>query len=70
MNLAQYLSPEEPAEALLLGCGDPRSILFTIYSRGAGVPFDLDFTCCDTQSAILGENDSSMVLSHFLTFGI
>jgi hypothetical protein len=27
------LAPEEPAKILLLGCGDPRSILYTIYGE-------------------------------------
>lgn len=30
--LTQDLAPEEAANILLLGCGDPRNILFTIYS--------------------------------------
>lgn len=29
--LTETLAPEEAAQILLLGCGDPRSILFTIY---------------------------------------
>ena len=29
--LTETLAPEEVAKILLLGCGDPRSILFTIY---------------------------------------
>ena len=31
--LTDSLVPEEPANLLLLGCGDPRNILFTIYSQ-------------------------------------
>lgn len=31
--LTDTLAPEEPANLLLLGCGDPRNILFTIYSQ-------------------------------------
>lgn len=30
--LTQELSPEESAEILLLGCGDPRSIMFTVWN--------------------------------------
>jgi len=38
--LTQGLAPEEPADILLLGCGDPRNILETVH-------FDLgDGTCC------------------------
>ena len=29
----ETLTPEEPANLLLLGCGDPRNILFTIYNE-------------------------------------
>lgn len=29
---SQNLAPEEKADVLLLGCGDPRSILFTVYA--------------------------------------
>jgi hypothetical protein len=40
--LTQNLPPEEPAIILLLESGDPRSILFTVYSSGvdttAGMP--------------------------------
>jgi len=35
--LTQALAPEESANVLLLGCGDPRSILYTIYA-GTKVP--------------------------------
>lgn len=31
--LTDTLAPDEPANLLLLGCGDPRNILFTIYSQ-------------------------------------
>jgi hypothetical protein len=31
--LTENLAPEEDAQILLLGCGDPRNILFTIYSE-------------------------------------
>jgi len=33
--LTQDLSPEEGAEILLIGCGDARSILYTIYADHA-----------------------------------
>lgn len=32
ISLTQDLSPEQDADVLLLGCGDPRNILFTAYS--------------------------------------
>jgi hypothetical protein len=30
--LTQDLAPEQTADVLLLGCGDPRNILYTVYS--------------------------------------
>jgi hypothetical protein len=35
VSLVQDLSPEEDAKILLLGCGDPRNILYTTYASGA-----------------------------------
>ncbi|KAG8755748.1 hypothetical protein FRC11_005812 [Ceratobasidium sp. 423] len=59
ISLTQDLSPEQPtADILLLGCGDPRNILFTLYSD-LTVGKDarkLDITCCDIQPAVLARN--------------
>jgi len=33
VDLTDTLTPEEPANVLLLGCGDPRNILFTVHSQ-------------------------------------
>ena len=33
VDLTDTLAPEEPANLLLLGCGDPRNILFTVYNQ-------------------------------------
>lgn len=33
--LTQFLAPKEDANALLLGCGDPRNILYTLYASAA-----------------------------------
>jgi len=35
--LTQDLPPEEPARVLSLGCGDPRSILFSVQCAKSGV---------------------------------
>ena len=35
INLCQLLPPEVPGKALLLGCGDPRNVLYTLFSSGA-----------------------------------
>lgn len=36
--LTQDLSPEQSADILLLGCGDPRNILFTVYADVVATP--------------------------------
>jgi len=42
--LTQDVPPERDAALLLLGCGDIRNILFTIYSgSGTGEQLDIDF---------------------------
>ncbi|CAE6503873.1 unnamed protein product [Rhizoctonia solani] len=59
VSLTQDLSPEQSvADILLLGCGDPRSILFTIYSdlTVGGDERKFDFTCCDIEPAVLARN--------------
>ncbi|CAE6457748.1 unnamed protein product [Rhizoctonia solani] len=59
VSLTQDLSPEQSvADILLLGCGDPRSILFTIYSdlTVSGDERKFDFTCCDIEPAVLARN--------------
>jgi hypothetical protein len=33
VDLTDTLTPEEKADVLLLGCGDPRNILFTVYNQ-------------------------------------
>ncbi|KAJ3557710.1 hypothetical protein NM688_g1321 [Phlebia brevispora] len=57
--LSQGLPPEADATILLLGCGDPRSILYTIYSNGGDSPNHrrkYDITCSDIEPAILARN--------------
>jgi hypothetical protein len=47
--LTQDLSPEQSANILLLGCGDPRSILYTIFAGAkpsSGKRDDNDLLCC------------------------
>ncbi|KAL6298059.1 hypothetical protein BKA93DRAFT_754447 [Sparassis latifolia] len=45
--LTRDLAPEEPANILLLGCGDPRNILYTIFCEPNAMKRKPDFTCCD-----------------------
>ncbi|GJE85083.1 DUF4470 and zf-MYND domain-containing protein [Phanerochaete sordida] len=58
-NLLQHIPPENDACILLLGCGDPRNILYTLYESGgnpASAERRLDFTCCDIEPGILARN--------------
>lgn len=70
VQLTRDLPRETSADILLLGCGDARNILFTVYaehdsSMRLTLPWllgislmmaarKLDITCCDIQGAIIG----------------
>ncbi|KIM64036.1 hypothetical protein SCLCIDRAFT_23889 [Scleroderma citrinum Foug A] len=57
--LTESLPPEHNADMLLLGCGDPRHILYTVYSDATlagSEPRKLDVTCCDMEAAVLARN--------------
>ncbi|KAF8906810.1 hypothetical protein CPB84DRAFT_1769725 [Gymnopilus junonius] len=54
--LTTDLPPEEPARILLLGCGDPRNVLHTIFTEGPNSGRTLDFTCSDFDPAVLARN--------------
>ncbi|KAF8535830.1 hypothetical protein BDD12DRAFT_796758 [Trichophaea hybrida] len=54
--LNENMPPESPANILLLGCGDPRNILFTLYLTEQSFNSKLDFTCCDVEPAVLSRN--------------
>ncbi|KAG5642527.1 hypothetical protein DXG03_002600 [Asterophora parasitica] len=59
ISFTQGLAPETPAKILLLGCGDPRSILYTVHTElelDTAPRRPLDFTCCDVEPAILARN--------------
>ncbi|KAF9785100.1 hypothetical protein BJ322DRAFT_1108563 [Thelephora terrestris] len=56
VDLTDTLTPEEKADILLLGCGDPRHILFTVHNQKRHSRRTLDFTCCDVEPAILARN--------------
>ncbi|TFK74181.1 hypothetical protein BDN72DRAFT_103975 [Pluteus cervinus] len=53
VDLCQYLPPKLPSQILLLGCGDPRNILYTL---SVSDPRSHDITCCDVEPAILARN--------------
>ncbi|KAH0829193.1 hypothetical protein J3R83DRAFT_2741 [Lanmaoa asiatica] len=57
--LTEDLPPESKADILLLACGDPRHILYTIYADETNPLTRLrmfDITCCDVDVAILARN--------------
>ncbi|TFK53871.1 hypothetical protein OE88DRAFT_1624769 [Heliocybe sulcata] len=56
--LTQDLPPGQSADVLLLGCGDARNVLYTIYSDlpSSSGTRNFDVTCCDYQPAILARN--------------
>ncbi|KAK0190368.1 hypothetical protein F5146DRAFT_929606 [Armillaria mellea] len=49
--LTQDLPPNIPADVLLLGCGDPRSILYTCFADLGAPRRKIDATCCDIEPA-------------------
>lgn len=53
--LTQNLAREVRGTLLLLGCGDVRNILFTLYSEQNNSR-PLDITCCDIQDAVIARN--------------
>ncbi|KAL0571419.1 hypothetical protein V5O48_010535, partial [Marasmius crinis-equi] len=52
--LTRELPPDVPADVLLLGCGDARNILYTIFADASNRVYD--FTCCDIEPAVLARN--------------
>ncbi|KAH6912449.1 hypothetical protein BKA70DRAFT_1530181 [Coprinopsis sp. MPI-PUGE-AT-0042] len=55
-HLTANLPLEQRADVLLLGCGDVRNILFTVYMESEHSQKELDFTCNDHEPAILTRN--------------
>ncbi|KAJ3863560.1 hypothetical protein EV359DRAFT_42875 [Lentinula novae-zelandiae] len=56
VSLTRDLSPQTPANILLLGCGDPRNVLFTVYNEASGSERHLDITCSDMDPGIIARN--------------
>ncbi|KAL0950292.1 hypothetical protein HGRIS_010271 [Hohenbuehelia grisea] len=56
VSLTQHLPQEEPADILLLGCGDPRNILYTIATDASIGERSFDITCCDWEPVTLARN--------------
>ncbi|KAF7363883.1 hypothetical protein MSAN_01046300 [Mycena sanguinolenta] len=56
VSLARDVAPDQDLSLLLLGCGDPRNVLFTLFSEHESATRKLDFTCVDYEPAILARN--------------
>ncbi|KAJ7171688.1 hypothetical protein C8R43DRAFT_22063 [Mycena crocata] len=56
VSLLRDIAPEDPANVLLLGCGDPRNVLYSIFCETRTFHRSLDFTCCDIDPAVLARN--------------
>ncbi|KAF7363875.1 MYND-type domain-containing protein [Mycena sanguinolenta] len=56
VSLARDVAPDQDISLLLLGCGDPRNVLFTLFSEHETASRKLDFTCVDFEPAILARN--------------
>ncbi|KAK7013800.1 hypothetical protein R3P38DRAFT_3004029 [Favolaschia claudopus] len=54
--LARDAPSNKDLSLLLLGCGDPRNILFTLFSEPKSATRKLDFTCIDFEPAVLARN--------------
>ncbi|KAJ7689395.1 hypothetical protein B0H17DRAFT_937398 [Mycena rosella] len=56
VSLARDVPPEKDINLLLLGCGDPRNVLFTLFCEPDTATRKLDFTCIDFEPAVLARN--------------
>ncbi|TBU40602.1 hypothetical protein BD309DRAFT_967143 [Dichomitus squalens] len=54
--LTRDIPPETSANILLLACGDPRNVLYTIFCETPDLSRALDFTCCDFDPGVLARN--------------
>ncbi|KAI1792264.1 hypothetical protein LXA43DRAFT_1133680 [Ganoderma leucocontextum] len=54
--LTRDVPPEAPTSILVLACGDPRNILYTVFCEAPSMERSLDFTCCDFDPGILARN--------------
>lgn len=64
-DLATSLTEDLPqgvdADILLLGCGDARHILYTLFAENGLPSRKFDFTACDTDEGTLGKNSLHVV---------
>ncbi|KAJ6581191.1 hypothetical protein B0H19DRAFT_930096 [Mycena capillaripes] len=54
--LTDNIPPEKSANVLLLGCGDPRNILYTLHADPPIHRPAVDFMCCDLEPAVIARN--------------
>lgn len=55
VSLTQDLPQGVDADILLLGCGDVRNILYTLYSERGFPKRKIDFTACDVNENVIGK---------------
>ncbi|EWC46657.1 hypothetical protein DRE_04144 [Drechslerella stenobrocha 248] len=73
INLVSHLPPETDADVLLLGCGDVRHVLFTLFTEsapnapttGTNPARNYHFTACDIDGGVISRN--ILLLSLILT---
>ncbi|KAF5392995.1 hypothetical protein D9757_001149 [Collybiopsis confluens] len=56
ISFTRDLPPRTPGHILLLGCGDPRNVLFTIFNEEPSSDRPLDITCSDMDPGIIARN--------------
>ncbi|KDQ29743.1 hypothetical protein PLEOSDRAFT_1040377 [Pleurotus ostreatus PC15] len=56
VDLLDSIPPEDDGRVLILGCGDPRNILHSVYTRGDPGDRRLDVTCCDIEPGVIARN--------------
>ncbi|CDO76798.1 hypothetical protein BN946_scf184978.g27 [Trametes cinnabarina] len=56
VSLTRDIPPGVPADILLLPCGDPRNVLYTVFCEPSQLPRKLDFTCCDYDPGVLARD--------------
>ncbi|KAA8576412.1 hypothetical protein EYC84_006538 [Monilinia fructicola] len=74
VNFLEYhatKSTEETTDILLLACGDPRSILYSLFCEGKPGEENFSFTCCDLEPAILARNILlfSLIIDNTASYG-
>ncbi|KAF7958797.1 hypothetical protein EAE96_002330 [Botrytis aclada] len=74
VNLLEYHAPKSDGEItdiLLLACGDPRSILYSLFCEDKPGHEKFNFVCCDIDPAILARNILlfSLIIDNAASYG-